>query len=166
MRKADFWIDRLQLQEHPEGGYYRETYRSPGSCDFSGTSPFSGSRSWATVIYYLLGTGERSRLHRICSDEHWFFHDGSPLTVHMFPENAEPSAFTLGLSYEDGHLLQGTVPAGCWFGATVENPAETGYSLVSCVVAPGFEFRDLSFAQSEDLLRKFPKHRRIIEILT
>ncbi|NTV98907.1 MAG: cupin domain-containing protein [Chlorobiaceae bacterium] len=166
MQKADFWIERLQLQAHPEGGYYRETYRSPETLDFSGPGPFSGPRCPATVIYYLLKAGQRSRLHRIRSDEHWFFHDGSALTVYMFPENGDPSAFTLGLSCENGHTLQGTVPAGCWFGASIENPGQESYALVSCVVAPGFEFSDLTFAPKKELLGKFPEHGTIIEMLT
>jgi len=166
MRKADFWIDRLQLAIHPEGGYYRETYRSAGSYSFTGATPFNGARSYATAIYYLLKGNECSKLHRIHSDELWFFHAGNPLTIHILPRKGDPSAFTLGLSAEKGHLLQETVPAECWFGAAIENPEKESYSLVSCVVAPGFEFRDFAFADRKMLLKKFPLHAEIIGRLT
>lgn len=166
MQKADFWIEHLQLERHPEGGYYRETYRSGEGCEFRDGERFDGRRPWATVIYYLLKAGERSKLHRIRSDEHWFFHDGSALTVHMFPENGEPRSFTLGLCAEKGHILQGTVPAGTWFGAALATPLKDDYTLASCVVAPGFEFRDLSFAPRQALMAGFPGYAGIIEMLT
>lgn len=166
MQKADFWIENLKLTSHPEGGYYRETYRSCGSYTFPGDGDLNIERAWATSIFYLLKNTERSRLHRIPSDELWFYHAGNPLTVHLFPENSRPSSFTLGLATDNGEVLQETVPAGSWFGALPEYPDREGYSLVSCVVAPGFEFRDLFFACREPMLEKFPEHRRIIELLT
>jgi uncharacterized protein len=166
MQKADFWIGRLNLARHPEGGYYRETYRSSGTFPSAGEGNPDGRRCWATSILYLLKNTERSRLHRIQSDELWFYHAGSPLTVHVFPENGNPSSFTLGLPTSKGEVFQETVPAGCWFGALPASPEDEGFSLVSCVVAPGFEFRDLSFASRDAMLAKFPEHRTIIEILT
>jgi predicted cupin superfamily sugar epimerase len=166
MQKAEFWIDRLQLVHHPEGGYYRETYRSSGSYAFTHTTPFNGSRSYATAIYYLLKGTDRSKLHRIHSDELWFFHAGDPLKVYMFPKKGAPSSSTLGLSAENSEVLQETVPAESWFGACLENPESESYTLVSCVVAPGFEFRDFTFADRTTLLKKFPQHSDIIERLT
>ena len=166
MQKAEFWIDSLQLLPHPEGGYYRETYRSSGSYSFNNTIPFNGSRSYATAIYYLLKGGDHSKLHRIHSDELWFFHAGDPLKVYMFEKHGEPSSFTLGLSAKNSEVLQATVPAECWFGACLENPERERYSLVSCVVAPGFEFRDFTFADRITLEKKFPNHHEIIERLT
>jgi uncharacterized protein len=166
MQKADFWIEHLGLARHPEGGYYRENYRSGGFYTFTDNGKLNGKRAWATSIFYLLKNTERSRLHRIHSDELWFYHDGSPLTVHVFPEDNVPSSFTLGLSADKGQVIQETVPAGSWFGALSENPDEESYSLVSCVVAPGFEFGDLVFARRDTMLEKFPLHRKIIEQLT
>ena len=167
MPEAEFWIERLNLERHPEGGWYRETYRSPGSYDFRGSLPFAGSRSYATSIHYLLKHGDRSRLHRIHSDELWYFHAGGPLDVHIFPETGTPSCFTLGLSPDEGETLHSWVPAGCWFGARMPNDAEPDtYSLVSCVVAPGFDFRDFSFADRQQLLANFPAHGDIIRELT
>jgi len=166
MQKADFWIDHLQLGRHPEGGYYREIYRSSDSYAFDDATPFNGSRSYATAIYYLLKGTDRSKLHRIHSDELWFFHTGDPLKVYMFPIHGEPSSFTLGLDADNGERLQETVPAEIWFGASLENPERESYTLVSCVVAPGFEFRDLMFSDRLTLLKKFPLHSDIIERLT
>ena len=166
MQKAEFWIERLQLVRHPEGGYYRETYRSSGSYSFTNTTLFNGTRSYATAIYYLLKGAEHSKLHRIHSDELWFFHTGDPLNVYVFPKKGEHSSFTLGLSAEKGEILQETVPAESWFGASLENREPESYSLVSCVVAPGFEFRDFTFADRTTLLKKFPTYAEIIEHLT
>ena len=166
MQKADFWIEKLKLSAHPEGGFYRETYRSCGSYPFGEESLFKGQRSWATSIYYLLKSGDRSTLHRIHSDELWFYHAGSPLTVHIFPETGEPSSFTLGLEPDKGQLLQETVPAESWFGACCGDSDAESYSLVSCVVAPGFDFRDFAFADRNELLNNFPQHAEIIARLT
>jgi hypothetical protein len=166
MQKADFWIERLQLAPHPEGGYFRETYRSIGAYPFTDDSPFKGSRNYATAIYYLLRNNECSKLHRIHSDELWFFHAGDPLTVHVFPETGAPSSFTLGTSPDEGQVLQQYVPAESWFGASLADPGSASYALVSCVVAPGFDFRDFDFAQRETLIKKFPGHIPIIAQLT
>uniref|UniRef100_Q3ATW2 DUF985 domain-containing protein n=1 Tax=Chlorobium chlorochromatii (strain CaD3) TaxID=340177 RepID=Q3ATW2_CHLCH len=176
MDNALHWINCLQLQPHPEGGYYRETYRSSGNYSFSDSAPqtsestfFQGERSYATAIYYLLQSGERSRLHRIHSDELWFYHAGAPLTVHIFPETGEPSCFTLGLDVAQGEVPQAWVPAGAWFGASgasLKNASVDDYALVSCVVAPGFDFRDFTFADRHELLRKFPQYSTTIERLT
>jgi hypothetical protein len=166
MEKAEFWIKSLQLAPHPEGGYYRETYRSEGSYLFAGTTPFNGPRSYATAIYYLLRGRDRSRLHRIHSDELWFFHAGNPLTVHFFPEEGEPASFTLGHESGKGQVMQGVALRESWFGASCENPGEESYALVSCVVAPGFDFRDFAFADRKTLQKKFPLHAELIERLT
>jgi predicted cupin superfamily sugar epimerase len=166
MEKAEFWIESLKLMAHPEGGYYRETWRSEGTYSFSDATPFNGPRAYATAIYYLLQGNDCSKLHKIHSDELWFFHAGDPLTVHFFPEKGEPSSFTLGLSPDMGQALQGVAPRESWFGACCENPGEEGFSLVSCVVAPGFDFRDFAFADRNTLLQKFPRHTEIIEHLT
>ncbi|MBN1279419.1 MAG: cupin domain-containing protein [Chlorobiaceae bacterium] len=167
MQKAEFWIRHLQLEPHPEGGYYRETYRSKETYAFGSGTTFGSPRNHATAIYYLLRTGERSRLHSILSDELWFYHAGLPLTVHIFPLSGNPSAFTLGADPEQGHLQQGCVPAGCRFGASQTHniPEKDGYSLVSCVVAPGFDFRDFTFAEKGPLLARWPAYAELIDYL-
>jgi uncharacterized protein len=168
VQKAEFWITHLQLQQHPEGGFFRETYRNTGSYDFTGSPLFGAPRSYATAIHYLLMEGQQSRIHRIQSDELWFFHTGSPLVVHIFCEqNVNYSSFTLGPEPVSGHILQASVPAGSWFGACFpESIATDRYALVSCVVAPGFDFRDFEFAPRKTLLDTFPLHKSLIERLT
>lgn len=168
MRTAEFWIDRLRLERHPEGGWYRETYRSSEQYDFSGAATFGSARSYATSIYYLLERGDHSRLHRIHSDEQWYFHAGSPLDVHCFPETGDPSLFTLGDDPDAGQVLHSWVSAGHWFGASLseQSDAPGTYALVSCVVAPGFDFRDFTFADPPALTAQFPAHARIIEKLS
>ncbi|MEI6846478.1 MAG: cupin domain-containing protein [Chlorobiaceae bacterium] len=166
MQKAEFWINHLQLAPHPEGGYYRETYRNGKSYQFTENLHFKGARSYATSIYFLLKNSERSVLHRIHSDELWFFHSGNPLNVHVFHETEAPSSFTLGPSPDEGQVLQSVVPAESWFGASLENPEYESYALVSCVVAPGFDFRDFTFADRNSLIKKFPDSVPIIERLT
>ncbi|HED31728.1 MAG TPA: cupin domain-containing protein [Prosthecochloris aestuarii] len=164
MPSADHWITALGLEQHPEGGYYRETYRSKSSFSHRETKTFPGDRSYATSIYYLLRANERSRLHRIRSDELWFFHAGSPLTVYLFHDVGLASSFTL--SPKDG-VLQGMVPANTWFGAKLQAPSGSdAYALASCVVSPGFDFRDFTFADPQALTRKFPQHKALINELS
>ncbi len=166
MQKAEFWIESLQLLPHPEGGYYRETWRSEGSYAFSDATLFNGPRSYVTAIHYLLQGKECSKLHKIHSDELWFFHAGHPLTVHIFPETGEPASFTLGLAPGEGQVVQGVVPKESWFGASLAAPEDEHYALVSCVVAPGFDFQDFAFADRHTLQQQFPRHTEIIEHLT
>ena len=160
---AQDWVARLGLAPHPEGGWYRETYRSSESVAATALpARFPGARAFATGIYYLLEAGDRSRLHRIRSDEMWHFYDGDPLTVWSI--DAAGAATALRLGRGDGLVLQGVVPAGGWFGARVEPPGR--FSLVGCTVAPGFEFFDLEMADRTEMLQSFPQHRALIESLT
>ena len=164
MHPADYWIEKLDLSHHPEGGYYRETYRSKTSYEFRKSPVFSGNRAYATAIYYLLTENERSRLHRIKSDEIWFHHTGSsPLTVYLFHDVGFMSTFTL--DHATG-TFQGIVPANTWFGARLESPSPEAYTLASCVVSPGFDFSDFTLADRNSLTRKFPQYSDIIKDLT
>ena len=163
MQSADYWIKTLDLSQHPEGGYFRETYRSKTSYEFLKSPVFSGNRAYATAIYYLLKGHECSRLHRIKSDELWFHHSGNPLTVYLFHDVGFMSSFTLD---SGSGMFQGIVPANTWFGAKPENPQPDSYSLSSCVVSPGFDFSDFTFADPESLIRKFPQHAGLIKELT
>ena len=156
---AEEWITALDLQPHPEGGFYREIYRA----DLTVTVG-DRQRSASTAIYYLLRAGERSRLHRLQSDELWHFYAGQPLTVHQLIPEQGYHALTIGADLSQGQQLCGGVPAGIWFGATVA--AETGFSLVGCTVAPGFSFEDFEMAEAATLLKAFPESRSLIEQLT
>jgi predicted cupin superfamily sugar epimerase len=162
---ADDWIERLDLERHPEGGFYRESYRSAaeiGPCCLG--AAFGESRSVSTAIYFLLTGAERSVLHRIRSDEVWHHYAGCALTLHLLDESGRYERLALGLDPNVGQAPQVVVPAGVWFGATVDDPSS--YTLVGCTVAPGFDFADFELGQRSVLTRRFPRHREIIEALT
>ena len=154
MKTAQEWIETLRLIPHPEGGYYRETYRSPTTVELPS---FGGARAVSTAIYFLLPAAAVSALHRIKSDELWHFYAGEPLTLHSLAPTGRYSAIVLSADNP-----QGVIPAGCWFGATVA----TDYALVGCTVAPGFDFCDFEMATRSALLAAWPQHRPVIERLT
>ncbi len=161
MDSANYWIKALKLVPHPEGGCYRETYRSSTMTEPAG---FKDGRSICTAIFFLLQGKEVSRLHRMRSDELWHFHCGSSLSLHIISPDGAYRLLQLGPDAEAGEHFQACIPAGCWFGATVNEP--NSYSLIGCTVAPGFEFRDFELAAKGDLLAVYPKHKAIIEQLT
>lgn len=151
-----FWVEKLELLPHPEGGFYKETYRSEQT--IPGTE-----RQLMTGIYFLLTSKNVSRFHRIKSDELWFYHAGSPLIVHTLDENGHTQNH-VGLDFKAGQTPQFLVPKNTIFGSSVLN--DDSYSLVSCVVAPGFDFTDFELFTKEELLPLFPEHEAIIERLT
>lgn len=151
-------VEKLQLKPHPEGGYYAETYRSEWE-----VTTDHGSRSLMTCIYFLLTSDNSSKFHQIKSDEMWFFHEGSPLTVHVFSDNGYEKLL-VGPSDQEGHLPYQLVKSGVIFGSTVDQ--EDSYSLVSCVVAPGFDFEDFRLVSKEELMEKWPEEIDIIHRLT
>ena len=106
-------IDRLGLVPHPEGGYYRETYRSAGIIPAGALSPaFGGERHYSTAIFFLLESGDISRLHRIRSDEIWHFYGGGPLKLAMIAPDGKTAEIVLGPNIEAGEHVQYVVPAG------------------------------------------------------
>jgi hypothetical protein len=165
IRSAAEWIEALQLLRHPEGGWYRETYRSAESMPGNALPPrFGGDRSFATAIYFLLEGGDFSALHRIKSDELWHFHAGTPLVITSIAPDGNLARATLGLDPANGAFPQVTVPTGSWFGAHSADP--DGYALVSCTVAPGFDFADFEMPRRDELLSLYPRHAAVITALT
>lgn len=165
MEEADKIISRLKLQPHPEGGYFRETYRSTGEiAEDSLDSRFKGSRSYSTCIYFLLKAEEFSAFHKIHQDEIWHFYDGSPIRLHMITPSGEYSETIIGRDIEKGQVPQFAVPGESWFAAEVVN--RNDYSLVGCTVSPGFDFNDFELPKREELLTLFPQHKEIIIKLT
>lgn len=134
---AKDYIDFLKLTTHPEGGYYSETFRSSFRFTPSG---FDGERSLCTSIYFLLEKGQRSALHRIKSDELWYYHDGDGLEIIEIDEQDREIITYLGKDLKNGQQLQHVVKAGRWFGARL--PENAHFCLVGCQVSPGFDFRD------------------------
>jgi predicted cupin superfamily sugar epimerase len=162
---AAYWIEKLALSGHPEGGHYRETYRSDGSVPAAGAAGgHPAGRPFSTAIYYLLRSGEVSRLHRLRSDELFHHYRGSAFVLHVLGPDGSYRVVRVGDDPGRGETLQAVVRAGCWFGATVETP--DSYSLVGCTVAPGFDFADFELADRARLLELYPRHRPIVERLT
>jgi 4-nitrophenyl phosphatase len=162
---ASFWIENLGLQAHPEGGFYREVYRSGESIPRSALpARFPGDRVFATAIHFLLPSGGFSAFHRIRADEQWHYQAGGGLHIHMLGPGGEYRVERLGPDPREGDRLCVVVPAGVWFAA--EPVAGAAFSLVSCVVAPGFEFDDFELARRAALAASFPRYEDVVRRLT
>ncbi|MGA7293134.1 MAG: cupin domain-containing protein [Terriglobales bacterium] len=164
-KDAGYWIEKLRLEPHPEGGYYRQTYRAdvllPRDALPEG---FAGPRAASTAIYFLLEAKDFSAFHRLRSDEVWHFYTGGPLAVHVIEPDGRYSKITLGDNPEAGEVLQAVVKAGCWFASQVVD--EKSFALVGCTVSPGFDFEDFELGKQKELDERFPQHRELIEMLT
>lgn len=158
-------VKELDLLPHPEGGYYKETYRSEGKIPQSYLSPdFNGDRNMATGIYFLIEKGNFSALHKIKSDETWHFYYGDALEVIEINEQGILTITKIGSHLLQGETFQYTVKANTWFGSRV---GENGiFSLVGCTVYPGFDFNDFELASRHLLIQLFPQHTNIITELT
>lgn len=158
-------VSKLNLLPHPEGGYYKETYRSTGIIEKQALADnFNGNRNFCTGIYFLLTSDNFSAFHRIKQDEMWHFYSGSPLLVHVIYPDGNYIAHEVGMDVEKNQFPQLVVPAGCWFASSVKNSND--YSFVGCTVAPGFDFNDFELANRDDLIEQYPKHASIINKLT
>ena len=165
MPSAEFWIAHLGLVPHPEGGHYRESYRSPESIPHAALpARFAGGRAYSTAIYFLLAFPEASIFHRLTSDEMWHFYDGDPLRIYLLDGQGVLQVVTLGRDCGKGQTLQCVVRAGVWVAAELQQAGQ--YSLVGCTVAPGFDFADIEFADGKELSRVAPQHTALINRLT
>ena len=158
-------VKQLELEPHPEGGYFKETYRSEGSIPLGSlSSKFDGDRNYSTGIYYLLQSEDFSSFHRIHQDEMWHFYSGDALEITMISEDGVLRSIQLGQDLGNGDVFQFTVPKQYWFAARVTIP--NSYALVGCTVAPGFDFRDFELADRDELIAQFPQHQDVITSLT
>ncbi|MEQ9265959.1 MAG: cupin domain-containing protein [Balneolaceae bacterium] len=158
-------ISSLNLMAHPEGGYFKETYRSEGIIPQKCLDqPIQGDRNYSTGIYFLLTSDTFSAFHRINQDEMWHFYEGSSLTIHMIDSDGVYSSQKIGLNFSDGEVPQFTVPKRVWFAAEVNDP--DSFAFVGCTVSPGFDFADFELANQKILTGKFPEQKEIIERLT
>lgn len=166
MNSAAWWIDHLQLETHPEGGYFRRIYTAADELSAACLPErYAGdSRPAATAIYYLLPGSECSRLHRLKSDEIWHFFYGAGLTIHAIDESGDYRPVRLGADPHAGQTFHNVVRAGCWFGATVDDP--NAFTLVSCIVVPGFDFADFELGKRATLIKHYPQHAELITRLT
>jgi hypothetical protein len=157
--RTKFLVEHLQLLPHPEGGFYKESYRAGEAIE----TP-SGERNLLTSIFFLLTSDSVSRFHRIKSDELWFFHEGNSLTVHLLNEHGYDRLQLGNVTSQDDCQPFGLVKADTIFGSTVDE--SDGYALVSCAVAPGFDFKDFELLSGDELLLDYPDQADIIKRLT
>lgn len=160
MSKAEYWVTHLKLERHPEGGFYKEIYKSTEVFKNGNDSDFPEGRALATSIYFLLEAGDFSTFHRIKSDEIWHFYDGDPLEIFHIDFEGKMQRTVLGKNIENGEVLTTVIPATCWFGSRPANGSK--FSLVGCTVSPGFDFRDFEMADKALLSREFPSHLSLI----
>ncbi len=158
MNNAGYWIKHLNLQPHPEGGWYREVFRSDNQVVRANAHDIKQA---CTSIYYLLENDDFSGFHRIASDELWYFHKGSPLHIHSIDKNG--NHLTHELSDAPAGSLFVAIAAGLWFAAEI--PSKTGFTLVSCAVAPGFEFGEFEMADRQELINRYPKYAPLVNRL-
>lgn len=152
-------IEKLQLQSHPEGGHYKETYRA----NYQLTVETGDVRNVCTAIYFLLHDQVKSNFHRIQSDELWFFHQGEPLEINYIQDD-KLKIIILGNNLQNEEMLQAMIPANTWFASKVHK--EAGFSLVSCTVSPGFDFNDFELGKREELLLQYPAFESSIREFT
>jgi predicted cupin superfamily sugar epimerase len=158
-------VQKFNLARHPEGGYYRETYRSAETIGQSALpARFTADRAFATAIYFLVEQGNFSAFHRIKSDECWHFYAGQSLYVHVLQPAGEYELIRLGADIGAGEVFQAVVPAGAWFAS--ETAPGGNFSFVGCTVAPGFDFADFELAEGSTLASQFPVQAELIGRLT
>jgi uncharacterized protein len=151
-------VATLGLAPHPEGGFFRETFRAP-----LGVAAPQGQRAASTAIYFLLPAGTFSALHRVRSDEVWHHYDGDPIELYTLHENGRHEVVRLGHDLARGERPQAVVPAGVWQAAL---PVGSRFALCGCTVAPGFDFADFEMPARAELIERFPEVRELIEQLT
>lgn len=153
-------IEKLKLTRHPEGGLYRETYRGEKLI----TLDNGKERNTGTAIYYLLKDTDKSHFHKVGSDELWLFHQGEPLEIFMITNDGKIETKILGNRLDLNEEPQVIIPANVWFAAQLKN--EKGFALVSCIVAPGFDFNDFELGDKNELIKSFPNLKTEIEKLS
>ena len=165
VRNAKYWIETLQLLQHPEGGFYSETYRADITIDSCEGTDHRG-RSISSTIYYLLEGAQVSMFHRMRdSDEIWHFYSGSSLTIYLIEEATRKLLeLKLGCEPQGGEMFQILIKRGSWFGAKVKD--SSSYTLAGCTVSPAFTFADFELADRTSLTNMYPEHTNIIKKLT
>lgn len=157
-------IEQYKLQPHPEGGWYKETYRSDEYILATALPErFGGNRSFSTAIYFLLEMNNFSAFHRIKSDECWHFYAGDPLLIYVIAQSGKLDIIDLGDNINRGQLFQYVVPANCWFAS--RPAAGSKFCFVGCTVSPGFDFSDFELANATGLLALYPMHENVIREL-
>lgn len=155
MYTGKYFIEKLGMKEHPEGGYYKEHLKSDVVLE-------DGKKLWSST-YFLFNNRDVSHFHRLKSDEIWYYHSGVPLIIYIIYKDGKLERVKMGLDIERGEQPQILLPKGTIFGATMDG---TGYTLMSCMVSPGFTFEEFELLEREELLKEYPQHELIIKRLT
>jgi uncharacterized protein len=165
MNDAASIINSLELLPHPEGGWYREVYRSDDVIQVDALPDrYKSQHCFSTSIYFLLESHNFSAFHRISSDETWHFYLGSPVVIYIISSEGDLAQVTMGINLQEGQYLQYTIPRNYWFAAKVQD--NNSFTLVGCTVAPGFEFVDFELASGKQLIDLYPVHTDLISGLT
>jgi predicted cupin superfamily sugar epimerase len=160
--EAKKYIEKLQLKPHPEGGYYKEIYRSGEIILPEGLpSRFRRGRNISTSIYFMLVGSQVSNFHKLKSDEIWHFYDGSGVIIFVIDNSGKLSEYRVGKNLEKREVLQVVIKNNHWFAAELID--KTSFCLVGCTVSPGFDFEDFELAKREELLEIFPQHNELIK---
>lgn len=164
-KDSAYWKAILKLEKHPEGGFYKEVYRSDEMINnYSLPDRYEGNRCFSTSIYFLLEKSDFSAFHKIKSDEIWHFYQGNSVILYIIDNNGNMLLEKLGNNPDNGEKLQITISKNSWFAAHINN--KKSFSLVGCTVSPGFDFNDFIIGKRSDLINKFPQHKEIITLLS
>ena len=164
-KDANFWIAHLGLNKHPEGGWFKEVFRSDEILSKKSLpARYTSFRAISTSIYYLLKGDEHSSFHRLKSDEIWHFYGGAPVNVYIISPLGKLTINSCGPFAEEGNVFQLLIPKGSWFAAKVTDLSS--YTLLGCTVAPGFDFEDFELGKREELIKRFPQHTEVIKMFT
>ncbi|MFO7525947.1 MAG: cupin domain-containing protein [Ignavibacteriaceae bacterium] len=164
LKQVRIYIDKLQLQPHPEGGYYKEVYRA-GEMILAENLPgaYNGDRNISTSIYFLLQQKDFSAFHKLKSDELWHFYDGTSVKISVIDQDGNFKEIFLGKHIDEGAVFQTVIKKNCWFAAELID--KKSFALVGCTVSPGFDFSDFEMADCEQLIRQFPELKdRVIRL--
>ena len=163
--KAEYYIRQLDLKRHPEGGYFKEIYRSHEFIEQNALpSRFSGRRSFSTSIFFLLEGKDISTFHKLKSDEQWHFYDGVPIKIYLLNKIRGLNEIVLGSNIEKDEQYTAIIKKGTWFAAELAD--KNSFALIGCTVAPGFEFDDFEIASRQKLIEEFPAYKKLITQLS
>jgi len=164
MKSAKYWIEKLELIPHPEGGYFKEAFRSEeGISKTALPERYTSGRNYYSSIYFLLKNDDISAFHRLKSDEVWHHYEGCSVELHVLSEGGGYKLLKLGKDLENGETPQVKMKKGDWFGAELRDKSR--YALTGCTVAPAFEYEDFEFGRKSELLKEYPEQKEVIERL-
>ncbi len=165
IKDGTYWIQKLGMERHTEGGFFKETYRTNSFIEKSQLpDEFPGKRHLATAIYFLLDKNDHSTFHRLKADEIWHYYAGSSLILYLLHPDGKMETIHLGTDLEAGEKPQAIIKNNTWFAAELKD--KRTYGLYGCTTSPGFEYEDFEMGDKKQLLEKYPQHEAILSRLT